>query len=90
MKTFDARPLKNRGLQKRLANSGQRQRRIRAGSDDQMQLLRQIFEQKSNQFMDWPGLDQMIIIQNKRKVCRNTAYIMKQVYQNGFDRWRLR
>ncbi len=67
------------------AQASQGQRRIGAGSDDQMQLRRQMVEQKGESIVDRLSRDEVIIVENEGKSFRHSGNLVDQSRQERLD-----
>src|SRR5574341_58400 len=64
--------------------------RVLTGSNDQMQLRRQVLDQKVEGFLDRFGINDMEIIKNEDEIVRDGSDFIEQGCQYRFSRRRLR
>ena len=48
-----------------------------AANDDQVQLWRQVVEQKSEASVDWPRVDQMVVVEHQHETKRDGADLIE-------------
>ena len=48
-----------------------------AANDDQVQLWRQVVEQKSEASVDWPRVDQMVVVEHQHEATRGGADLIE-------------
>ena len=69
---------------------GQRQRRVSATGDHQVQPRRQVVEQERHRVVDLAGLDQVVVVEHQHDVAAGRAEVVEQRREHQLDRGRLR
>jgi hypothetical protein len=69
------------------AQPGQGQRWVLAGSDDEVQLGRQVFNQKRERLVNHLAINHMVIVKDEDEVVGNRGDVVEQGGENRFD-WR--
>ena len=72
------------------AQSGQGQRGILAGGDDQVHLGRQVLDQEGQGIVDRPGVEDVVVVENEDDVARDGGDVVEQGRQRRFGRRGLR
>ena len=72
------------------AQAGQRQRRIGAAGDHQVQLRREMVEQEGHPVVDVAGVDDVVVVEHQHDIVRDGAELVEQRGEDRFDRRRLR
>ena len=68
----------------------QRQRRVSAAGDHEVQPRRQVVEQERHRVLDLAGVDQVVVVEHQHDVAAGRAEVVEQRRQHHLDRGRLR
>lgn len=64
---------------------GQRQRRVGAAGDHQVELGRQVLQQEGHPVLDLAGVDDVVVVEHQHDLVRERAELVEQRGQDGFD-----